>query len=118
VPYNSETGEWLFSVILSESNGVGITLTSIRFDSYNQEEQLYYTQILYEEDIIDWFGSNYLPASSSISNWIYYKSAEKIYDILTVTGVDNNDNPIKTTGKVDYLPKQKAFLGVELRSKN
>jgi len=64
VPYDSESGEWLFNLIFSESNGVGVTLISLRFDSYNQEEQLYYTQILYEEDIIDWFESNYLPAFS------------------------------------------------------
>ncbi len=53
-----------------------------------------------------------------LSDWIYHKSAEKIYDILTATGADDNDSPIEATDRVDYLPKLKAFLGVELRSKN
>ena len=105
VPYNSETGEWLFNVIFSESNGVGVTLISLRFDSYDQQEQLVYTQILNEEDIIDWFESNYLPAFSSLSEWIYHTSAEIKYDILTVAGVDDNGNPIEATGRIDYLPK-------------
>jgi hypothetical protein len=105
VPYNSETGEWLYNVILSESNGVGVTLTSIRFDMYDQEEQLVNTQILDEEVITDWFESNYLPAFSALSSWLANTSAEKKYSILTVAGVDDNDNPIEATGRVDYLPK-------------
>jgi len=103
VPYNSGTGEWLFNLILSESNGVGVTLISIRFDSYDQAEELYYTQFLYEEDIIDWFESDYLPAFSTLSSLIFHTSTERIYDILTVTGVDDNNNPIEATGRVDFL---------------
>jgi len=105
VPYDSESGEWLFNLILSEINGVGVTLISLRFDAYNQEEQLYYTQILYEEEIIDWFESNYLPAFSSLQAIIYHTSTALKYYILTVAGVDDNDNPIEATDRVDYLPK-------------
>jgi len=105
VPYNSETGKWSFNVIFSESNGVGVTLTSIIFDAYDQQEQFLGTQILDEEDIIEWFESNYLPAFSALSSWIYHTSAEKKYEILTVAGVDDNGNPIEATGRVDYLPK-------------
>ena len=105
VPYNSETGEWLFNVILTESNGIGVTLISLRFDGYDQEEELFNTQILYEEDIIDWFDSNYLPAFSSLQVSLYHTSAKNIYDILTVVGVDDNDNPIEATERADYLPK-------------
>lgn len=59
---------------------------------------------MYEEDIIDWFESNYIAAFSSLSSWIYYTWAHK-YDILTVAGVDGNGNPIEATGRVDFLPK-------------
>lgn len=45
VPYDSETEKWSFNVILTESNGVGVTLISVRFDSYDQAEQLYNTKI-------------------------------------------------------------------------
>jgi len=105
VPYNSEAEKWLFNVIFSESNGIGVTLISLRFDSYDQQEQLYYTQILDEEDIIDWFESNYIPAFSAISDWIANISAVAKYMIITVEGIDDKDNPIEVTGRVDYLPK-------------
>jgi len=105
VPYDSETERWKFNLILSESNGVGVTLISLRFDSYDQAEELFYTQILDEEDIIDWFESNYLPAFSTLSNWIFHTDTKRIYDILTVTGIDDNDNPIEVTGRVDFLPE-------------
>jgi len=105
VPYDTEGEEWSFNIILSESNGIGVTLISLRFDSYNQAEQLVNTQILYEEEIIDWFDSNYLPAFSTLSNRIFHTRTNRIYDILTVAGVDDNNNPIETTGRVDYLPE-------------
>ena len=105
VPYDSETEKWLFNVIFAESNGVGVTLTSVRFDAYDQADQLYHTQFLYEEDIIDWFESNYIPAFSSLSSWVSNKSAETVYDIFTIEGVDDNENPVEATGRVDYLPK-------------
>ena len=63
-----------------------------------------HTQILYEEDIIDWFESNYIPAFSTLSSWISYTGTSK-YTILTVTGIDDNGNPIEATGRVDYLPQ-------------
>ncbi len=101
VPYDED---WLYNVILTESNGVGITLTSVRFDLYDQAEELVNTQILYEEDIIDWFESNYLPAFSSLSSGSWYAGTDK-YAIITIAGVDDNDNPIEATGRVDFLPE-------------
>ena len=50
VPYDSEAENWPFDIILDESNGVGVTLSSIRWDEYNQEEQLFLTQFIYEAD--------------------------------------------------------------------
>ena len=105
VPYDSEDEEWLFHLILSESNGIGVTLTILRLDHYNQQEQLFGTQILYEAEITDWFESNYLPAFSALATWLYHTSAEKKYEILTVAGIDDNDNPIEATGRIDFLPK-------------
>jgi len=104
VPYDTEDEDWPCDLYLSESNGVGITLISLRFDSYDQAEELIYTQLLYEEDILDWFDSNYLPAFSSLENSIHYYIAP-VYAILTVAGVDDNDNPIEATGRIDFLPE-------------
>ena len=74
VPYNSASEKWSFDVILTESNGVGVTLISLRFDVYDLEEELFHTYILDEEGIIDWFDSNYLPAFSALSCWFYQSS--------------------------------------------
>jgi hypothetical protein len=104
VPYDTENEGWWFNLILSESNGVGVTLISLRLDAYDQTEELIYTNIYYEEDIIDLFDSYYLPAFSSLSGWIYYTWPHK-YVILTVAGVDDNDNPIEATGRIDFLPQ-------------
>ena len=104
VPCSSEDGKWHYTMTISESNGVGVTLTSIRFDSYDQAEELYYTQFLYEEDIIDWFESNYIPAFSMLQSGIVYGGTAK-YTIVTVEGIDNNNNPIEATARIDYLPK-------------
>ncbi len=104
VPYSSENENWSFDIVLDESNGVGVTLISIRFDIYDQAEELVNTQILYEEDIIDWFESNYLPAFSSLSSGTWYTGTDK-YAIITIAGVDDNDNPIEATGRVDFLPE-------------
>jgi len=109
VPYSSENDRWPFTMVLNESNGIGVTISSLRWDEYNQEEQLIYTDILYEEDIIDWFESNYIPAFSSLQNNVSYYIAPgdefANYVLLTLEGVDDNSNPIEATGRVDLLPQ-------------
>ena len=102
VPCSSEDGKWNYTMTISESNGVGVTLTSVRFDSYDQEEQLYYTQLLYEEDIIDWFGSNNIFAFSILQSWTWWTSGRK-YIAVTIEGVDDNNNPIEAAGRIDFL---------------
>ena len=111
VPYSNETGWWPFDIVLDESNGVGVTLSSLRFDEYNQEEQLSDTTIFYEEGIINWFGSNYLPAFSSLQpqdDFGYYISPgdeSAKYIVLIIEGVDDNENPIEATDQIDILPQ-------------
>ena len=104
VPYSSESGEWVHkhNVILSESNGIGVTLISLRFDYYNSQGQLGNTQSLDEEEITDWFDSNYLPAFSALQASVVHTGTSK-YAIITVEGVDNNYYPIEATGRVNYL---------------
>ena len=109
VPCSSENEVWPFTIILDESNGIGVTVSSFRWDEYNQQEQPIYTDILYEEDIIDWFESNYIPAFSSLQNGVYYYIAPgdefANYVLLTLEGVDDNSNPIEAIARVDLLPQ-------------
>ena len=104
VPCSSEDGKWHYTMTISESNGVGVTLTSVRFDSYDQADHLYYTLFLYEEDIIDWFKSNYIPAFSMLQPGVQYSGTGK-YTIIIIEGVDDNENPVEATVRIDYLPK-------------
>ena len=104
VPCSSEDGKWYFTMNISESNGVGVTLTSIRLDHYDQAEQLYNTQFLYEEDIIDWFESNYIPAFSTLQANIVWATSRK-YIAVTIEGIDDNNNPVEATVRIDFLPQ-------------
>ena len=103
VPCSSEDGKWHYTMTISESNGLGVTVTSRRYDRYNQEDELYDTDIYY--DIIEVFGTNYIPAFSSIQNNFVGSNISGKYAIVTVTGVDDNNNPVEATGRLDYLPK-------------
>ena len=111
VPYSSDNNWWPFDIVLDESNGIGVTLSSLRFDEYNQEDQLSDTTIFYEEDIIYWFGSNYLPAFSSLQlqgEFGYYVTqGDEVakYIALTIEGVDDDGNPIEATDQIDLLPQ-------------
>ena len=108
VSFSNEIDWWPFDIVLDESNGVGVTLSSLRFDSYNQEEQLINTTIWYEveeEKMTSLFGSNYLPAFSSLQGNIYHTVLVYKYALLTIEGVDDNNNSIEATGRVDYLPQ-------------
>jgi len=106
VSYDSQKEGWPFLMTISESNGVGVTVSSIRFDGYNQEEELDDTDIFYEETIIDWFESDYIPAFSSIQSDILASGITAgDHSIVTVTGVDDNNNPIEATGRIDFLPE-------------
>ena len=111
VPYSAEDEEWQYAMTISESNGVGVTISSLRFDLYDsQEEELIFTEteIYYEEDITDWFGTNYIPAFSSIQDPTFYTWEEEFsgnYDIVTVSGTDDNGNPVEATARIDYLPQ-------------
>jgi len=53
VSYDTEDEDWPYDLNLNESNGVEVTLISLRFDKYDQEEELFDTQLSYEEDLID-----------------------------------------------------------------
>ena len=111
VPFSNEIDWWPFDIVLDESNGVGVTLSSLRFDEYNQEEQLSDITIFYEEDIIYWFGSNYLPAFSSLQlqddfgYWLAAGDEIAKYMILIIEGIDDDENLIEATDRIDILPK-------------
>ena len=42
VPYSSENESWSFDIVLNESNGIGVTLNSLKHDSYDQQGQFVY----------------------------------------------------------------------------
>ncbi len=102
VPYSSEDGKYHFNMVISENNGVGVTLTSIRLDYYNEDEELCHSQFLYAGEIIEWFKSNYVSAFSYINSSIVYTGTWE-YMLVTVEGIDDNDNSVKEIVRVDFL---------------
>ncbi|MBP8718736.1 MAG: hypothetical protein KBI07_06625 [Candidatus Atribacteria bacterium] len=104
VPYSSEYGGHNYNMVISENNGVGVTLTSIRFDSYNEDEELYYSQFVYAAEIIEWFESNYVSAFSYINSGILHTGPTK-YSLITVEGTDDNGNRVEAVVRIDYLPQ-------------
>ena len=94
--------------MLDESNGIGVDLSSVKFDSYNQEDELIATIIWYEadeEEITSLFGSNYFPAFSSLQGRVSRHNSTFKYTILTIEGVDDGNNPIEAIGRADFLPQ-------------
>lgn len=103
VPCSSEDGRWYFTINISESNGVGVTVTSLTFTDYNQEDQLIGTESFDANTLFGWFGTGYIPAFSTIQTESNYLGTPG-YSIATVAGVDDNDNPVEATVRIDYLP--------------
>jgi len=108
VPYSSDSERWSFNIVLDESNGIGVDLSSIKLDSYNQEDELIDTTIWYEaneEEITSLFGSNYLSAFSSLQGIASHHNSTFKYTILSIEGVDDDNNPIEAIGRADFLPQ-------------
>jgi hypothetical protein len=106
IPYDPIDDDWPYTMILSESNGVGVTVLSRRYDRYTEEDELYDTDIYDAESIINSFGTNYIPAFSSIQNNFKATNITGKYAIITVTGVDDKNNTVTATIRVDYLSPQ------------
>lgn len=104
VPCSSEDGKWHYTMDISESNGVGVTVTSLTFTGYNQEDELTGTTILDAEEFFDWFETDYVSAFSTIQNGIVH-SGTSLYSIVRVAGIDDNGNPVEATVRIDYLPQ-------------
>jgi len=104
VPCSSEDGKWHYTMSISESNGVGVSITSLTFNSYDQEDQLIYTQVIDAAEFLERFEANYIPAFSMLQNRFVSSSSRK-YAIATVEGIDDNDNLIEATVRIDHLPQ-------------
>lgn len=102
VPVPDEGENWKSKIIFTECNGIGITLTSITFDYYNQDEKIK-TEVWDEEWIEQWFGSNYLPAFGLLERGIGLKVQEITHQLVTAVGVDDNGYQVESTTRVDFL---------------
>jgi len=107
VPYSSEQGLWWYTMNISESNGVGVSITSLTFNYYYQEDQFIGTQVLVASEFFEWFETDYVPAFSAIQNGIDSpsKDTSEYHDIVIVAGIDDNGNSVEATVRIDYLPK-------------
>ena len=102
VTYPIEGESWLWETILTECNGVGVTLTSLTFDLYNQDQKVF-NDIWDETWVEGLFDSSYLPAFSSLQGGLGLNVQEATHQIITITGVDDNNNQIEAIGRLDFL---------------
>jgi hypothetical protein len=111
VPYSGEDNKWPFHMIITESNGVGVTLNSIKVEEYNQDGQIIYTNTWDEEWITNWFGSNYIPAFSLIEflkthgYMLDPEAGFAEYVKYLAKGTDDNGNQIEETAILDIQPQ-------------
>jgi len=105
VSYSSENEKWSLTIIFEESNGIGVSITSLTFNNYDQEDQLISTQVLDAAEFLEWFEANYIPAFSSIQGGVSHHNSAYKYTLFTVEGVDDDNNPIEATGRADFLPQ-------------
>ena len=102
VTYPVEGESWLWETILTECNGVGVTLTSLTFDLYNQNQKVF-TDIWDETWVEGLFDSSYLPAFSSLQGGLGLNVQEATHQIITITGVEDNNNQIEAISRLDFL---------------
>jgi len=62
------------------------------------------SEYIFLEEFFEWFETDYVPAFSTIQNGIVY-SGTYVYSIVRIAGIDDNDNPVEATIRIDYLPE-------------
>ena len=106
VPYDSSWGGWWFFVIsISESNGVAVDIESITVEFYNWSDELVNTEVWDITEITFWFGTASIAPDSTIYSDVSSFPDTSKYVIMTVEGIDSNDNKVQTTGRMDFLPQ-------------
>lgn len=112
VPYDPMDDNWPFAIIIGENNGVGVFITSFRWDEYDEESKIIYTAYLFEaneESITSFLGSNYLQLFSILQGDTGYSVVPEYefadYIEITVKGIDDNSNPVEAIVRVDLMPK-------------
>jgi hypothetical protein len=105
-PYDYGIDGWPFTITVTEQNGVGVTLTEFTFKTYRQNNQLISTDVFDSDDIIEWFDTDYLSAFSSLDHDMYRNNniSGISYAIISVEGVDDNNVPVSTEARIDFLP--------------
>lgn len=102
-PVYCENDHLYWDVIISETNGIGVSLKTIVQDVYVGDEKVnsyFYDENWMQENL----GSSYLSAFSSMTNGSGC-GCYVTHQIFTVTGIDDNGHEVEATGRVDLLPQ-------------
>lgn len=101
---NPTDERWYFTMNLTESNGVGITVLTLTFVTYDQEDHYVYTQMYDSEEIQALWEYDYVSGNSTISWEIehYYYENKPHYINLMVTGTDDHGHTMEETIRVDF----------------
>ena len=106
-------GEWRWQVILTEINGVGVELNDITM-ALHGEHDVFWSRS--DESWLEAIGG-YLPALDSATSRRFVPcQLLTTHVIFTVTGVDDNDNPIVAEGRVNLSqqPRSDKYAAIEI----
>ncbi len=96
---------WRFAMKISETGGIGITITEIKYNYYNENDQSLGSAAENTQDIINSFGTNYISGNSFIEKNKFQWATQKIkhYAMIKVSGMDDNGNPVEATKRIDFI---------------
>ncbi len=95
---------WRYAIKISETGGVGITITEIKYNFYHDNGQSIGSSIENAQNIIDSFGKNYISKNSFIERNKLQWANQKIkhYAMIKVSGIDDNGNSVEETKRIDF----------------
>ena len=101
-PVPCENGYWRWRIVLTEVNGVGVSLEELTMYIYSDNDLLE-ERPLGASKIMDWIDKAYLPAYGHARTGAGFPCQEITHEIVTVTGIDDNGDKIEASGRVDFL---------------
>lgn len=105
VSLDASDGKWHYTLQITESRGVGVTISGLKFEYYHGGTEPENIKYFDAAEFNELFETDYVSGYSSIQNDMAHTSGsvEDHYTIVTVTGTDDNGNTVEATLKIDYV---------------
>lgn len=102
-PVPCENERWYWRVVIAEAKGIGVELKSLISYVYRGERALDVRMKWDTSRFEEVFGTSYLPPKGSMNFGAGFPCQDVTHEIVVVTGIDDNGNPVTATGRVDFV---------------